>query len=432
MKKKKKKIKINSKKYMLIVVIIIAIFIVSIRTKNNNRILYTKIDGLYVYNEKKTTKITNIYRSKIETSTNNYYILYSDYHNLYKYNLKKTKTNKIEKKVKDYNYINNNSFIVITDKNKLFIYINDNKKYIDNNVSYIHDYNDNYVLYEKENIIYAYSIKRGKIIKPKINSTNASLKENNILIQKGLNLTIYDIDKDRIISTINNQRDFYCLNDNCSNLYYIDLNNKLIKLTSRKETIEKNTQKIQLAKQDELLYTNYQNGKYNLYYKKGTKKPKKLDSTKIDIEEIKIINNKVNYITNNHLKEVKKNGKNKRVITKNISKVIDVYKNKYLLLKNKKLYLNNKKIANNVLIDSIKTNNNKIYYLKETKNKKALYVFKNNKEKLLVKDIGDYIIENNSLYYIGNYKTSTKYGNLYKYPSKKIIDKKVVSLIIDR
>ena len=120
------------------------------------------------------------------------------------------------------------------------------------------------------------------------------------------------------------------------------------------------------------------------------------------------------------------------MITKNISKVIDVYKNKYLLLKNKKLYLNNKKIANNVLIDSIKTNNNKIYYLKETKNKKALYVFKNNKEKLLVKDIGDYIIENNSLYYIGNYKTSNKYGNLYKYPSKKIIDKKVVSLIIDR
>ena len=60
-------------------------------------------------------------------------------------------------------------------------------------------------------------------------------------------------------------------------------------------------------------------------------------------------------------------------------------------------------------------------------------MYKNNgKKELKVKEnVGYFTINEDTMYYIGDYNISQKYGNLYRYNSNRILDKRVTSLHIE-
>ena len=163
-------------------------------------------------------------------------------------------------------------------------------------------------------------------------------------------------------------------------------------------------------------------------YKKGNKNIK-LDTSKRAFDKVLINKNKVIYQTAGNCIEIKKNGKKRKIIARDIDKLIEVYKNKYLILKNNTLYLNNKLLDKKVNEDSITIIKNKIYYLKSNDEIYELVKSTTKKSKIINKNVIDLKSIEDNIYYLGDFNLNYRYGNIYTIKGKNKIAEKVSTII---
>lgn len=384
------------KKIILISIFILLILLILIKLLcQKDTIFYIKADGIYSYN-KKANKIDDYQYGNIQVSDNKKIIVYNKLNNLYiSKNNKKSKL--IEKEVYSFNLIN-----------------------------------DRYLIYEKNQKLFFYNIDKDKSKKLEIiNGYNISEDKNNLLYFKNGTLNIFSLNKFKILKQIKEVSDYKCINESCTKISYIN-NNRELKIGNNDKTLDKNIIKILDSNKNNILYVSMNNGKYNLKILIKGKHNITLDTSKKSFDRGIIEKNKVHYLSAGVYKKSKINGKSKKTITKDVDDIIDNYKNKMILLKGKDLYLNDNRIAEFIDTNSIRILKDKIYYLKIKEDIPALYVYNGKKEKLIAKNVGKIIIENNNLYYIGDYNISKKFGNLYKIGSNKIIDKRVISIITNK
>ena len=391
MKNKKKQ------KKKIIIVLIIGIIIVAgiffllpsskesilIQDSNNNYLLINNKKQIKI----KLKEINNIYK------INNNYLLYLKDQKLYLYNVKKEKSKEIAK---------------------------DNPQ--------IHDFNINNIIYSINNNTYIYNIKKNKTSNLKdINYIEMTKDKKNIVGQNNNKLIIYNIKNNKEIVKINDVREYKCNNDSCTDIYYIESNN-LKRYHKKVKDLKENAINILYQEKNIVIYQNYINGEYSLYYKKGNKNIK-LDTSKRAFDKVLINKNKVIYQTAGNCIEIKKNGKKRKIIARDIDKLIEVYKNKYLILKNNSLYLNNKLLDKKVNKDSITIIKNKIYYLKSNDEIYELVKSTAKKSKIINKNVIDLKSIEDNIYYLGDYNLNYRYGNIYTIKGKNKIAEKVSTII---
>lgn len=322
-------------------------------------------------------------------------------------------------------------FLLYYKKQKLYIYNIKSKKSkcITKSFTQIQDYNSQYIIYSMGNNTYIYNIKSNKI--QKLNNINfLSISENkkNLIYRKNNIFTIYNLNNKKELIKIKNVDNYKCINKSCTDFYYIELNH-LKRYHKREIDLKQSISNILYQEKDILVFENQKNGEYVLYYKKGSRKAIKLDTNKRPHQQVMLNKNMIVYLTGGNCKEVKKNGRRKRIIARNIDKIVEVYRKKYLLIKNQSLYLNDKLLDKKIEEDTITIIGNKIYYLRKNKEIYELIENTSKKSKILNSNVKEMKKINNRLYYLGDYNLYRQYGNIYLANSKKTILEKVNYII---
>ena len=415
------------KKNKFIIFLCVFIFIIILfRTNNKEALLYRKANGLYQFSQSKKYKITSLYDVNYQTNGKNI-VLFSDFRNLYFYNTK----NKYKKKIIDYPntflLLDNNSFLVLDKNNTLYVIKNNFKSLIEKNVGQVVVLDNHTILYKykNNNIIYNVSTRRKSTIN-RMDSYSFSFNKSNMIIKNNNDYSIYSMKKNKIIRKLTNIDEYLCINKDCNDLYYVK-DKKLYSTLYKNNILDKNIYRILYNNKEQLLYSKYENKKYVLYYKEGLKKSVRIDKRDYEYTDVSMNGNKIYYLVGGIF--VNRTVLKVRREIENVSQLIN-HNGTILLLKGDDLYEDDKLLVNNVVSSSIKFYHKKLYYLKKTKKGNDLYYKIGNREKLISHNVYNYVIINNTIYYLSNYDDIISSGELYSYRlRRKLIDKDVSEIL---
>ena len=415
------------KKNKFIIFLCIFIFIIILfRTNHEEVLLYRKANGLYQFSQSKKYKITSLYDINYQTNGKNI-VLFSDFRNLYFYNTKKKYKKKIIHYPNTFLIIDNNSFLVLDKNNTLYVINSNFKNLIEKNVGKVVVLDNHTILYKykNDNIIYNISTRRKSII-DRVDSYTFSSNKSNMIIKNNNDYSIFNMKKNKVIRKLTDIDEYLCINRDCSSLYYVK-DKKIYSTLYKNEILDKNIYRILYNSKEQLLYSKYENNKYVLYYKDGLKKSIILDKRDYKYTDVFIQENKIHYLVGGIF--VRRSVLKIYREIKNVSQLIN-YNGTILLLKGDDLYDKDKLLVNNIVSSSIKFSHKKMYYLKKTKKGNDLYYKIGNKEKLISHNVYNYVIINNTIYYLFNYDDIISSGDLYSYRLRgKLIDKDVSEIL---
>lgn len=337
---------------------------------------------------------------------------------------------KVKTSIKDIDssIIINNKYLVYSNNGHLYLYHGNTqkKKIISKNYQALIDYNTDNIIYATTNHIFLYNLKHNNY--QKIDNTNDikfSKNNNNLIYRKNNQLIVYNILKKKEMIKADNIEQYECIDKSCMKFYFLR-SGKLYYYDKKEKDLKINATNILWQKNFSIIYQTQHEGEYTLYYKNGNKNPVKLDTNKRPHKEVKMNHNKIVYLSGGNCKEIKKNGKNRKIIARSIEKIIDFYQDKYLLIKNNSLYLNDVLISDKVNSDSIIVKGKKIYYLQSHKDINWLIEKTNKKENILNKNVIKIIDKEDNVYYLGDYNLYRKYGNVFSIKNnKKKLDEKI-------
>lgn len=415
------------KKNKLIIFLCVFVFIIFLfRTNHKEVLLYRKANGLYQVSQSKKYKITSLYDINFQTNGKNI-VLFSDFRNLIYYN---TKT-KYKKRIIDYPneflIVDNNSFIVLDKNNTLYVIKNNFKYFVEKNVGKVVVLTNHNILYKykNDNIIYNIYTRKKSIIN-RMDSYTFSYNKNNMIIKNNNDYSIYNMNKNKIIRKLKDIDEYLCINRDCNSLYYVK-DKRLYSTLYKNQILDNNIYRILYNSKEQLLYSKYENSKYILYYKDGLKKSVKIDKRNYEYTNISIDGNKIHYLVGGIF--VERTLLKVRREIENVSQLIN-HNGIFFLLKGDDLYEDNTLLVNNVVSSSIKFSHKKIYYLKKTKKGNDLYYKIGNREKLISHNVYNYVIIDDTIYYLSNYDDIISSGELYSYRFRaKLIDKDVTEIL---
>ena len=415
------------KKNKLIIFLCIFGFIIFLfRINHKEVLLYRKANGLYQVSQSKKYKITSLYDINFQTNGKNI-VLFSDFRNLYFYNTK----NKYKKKIIDYPntflILDDNTFLVLDKNYTLYVIKNNFKNFVEKNVKKIMFLTDHTILYKykNDNIVYNVSTRRKSIING-MDSYTFSSNKHNMIIKDNNDYSIYSMKKNKIILKLTDIDEYLCINRDCNNLYYVK-DKKLYSTLYKNQILDNNIYRILYNNKEQLLYSKYENNKYVLYYKDGLKKSVNIDKRNYEYTDVSMYGNKIHYLVGGIF--VERTVLKIRREIENVSHLIN-HNGVVFLLKGDDLYEDNTLLVNNVVSSSIKFSHKKIYYLKKTKKGNDLYYRIGNREKLISNNVYNYVIINDTIYYLSNYDDIISSGELYSYRFRcKLVDKDVSEIL---
>ena len=259
-----------------------------------------------------------------------------------------------------------------------------------------------------------------------MDSYTFSYNKNNMIIKNNNDYSIYNMNKNKIIRKLKDIDEYLCINRDCNSLYYVK-DKRLYSTLYKNQILDNNIYRILYNSKEQLLYSKYENSKYILYYKDGLKKSVKIDKRNYEYTNISIDGNKIHYLVGGIF--VERTLLKVRREIENVSQLIN-HNGIFFLLKGDDLYEDNTLLVNNVVSSSIKFSHKKIYYLKKTKKGNDLYYKIGNREKLISHNVYNYVIIDDTIYYLSNYDDIISSGELYSYRFRaKLIDKDVTEIL---
>jgi hypothetical protein len=386
-------------------------------------------------------------------NTTNRYVLFQKDEALYIYDAKKKgETEKIIDDIAGSNYYftKDDKYVIALDEEKnIRIYNFKKTEKIESNVTSIVDYSNDKILFEKDNTLYIRSIKPSKDDKKKITDDyNQNIKfskdgKNVIYLDTESNLYIYNVKKDKKERISENVSSYYCDEKSCDKMYYIQMGNeKVLYYYDSKDDTKVETGIYSLLAYDvekqQIVFSKLENKKYELYYKKGTKKTDKVDGNLDNIRFVKLFNNKdIYYVTgDNKAKYARVNGA--RVTDKEnlaekvsgyiyeynkgfafVADVSDSYSGKLYVAKNGKAKVVDEEVNSGSIV--VNTDGNRIYYIKDSNTSGDLYYTNGNKNKRIETDVHTFeYVKDNLIYIIKDYSSSKSRGDLYRYTNKSV------------
>ena len=433
MAKKKKKTRRYISKKVICLIILCFVAIVAIFKENNVKdvVCFRAEEGLYYRLLNKNYLLTDNYSSDVYLFKKNSRIIYDDQKYLYSYVIKSRKKKVLIKYPLKYFVIKDKYILIMSKDNHLYISNGKKVKKISDHVMKIVDYTNKNILYRSERGVYNYSINNKKSVLIKdFYKYEFSKDKKNLLLQNGKDFTIYSLKKNKVLYKYKNVDKYYCIKDDCSSFYYIK-NDKLYKANSTVKKINLDVSDILYIDSKRIIYAYYNEGRSQFYYRYKNQKSNLLDENIFKYSDVYYGHRKIGFRVNGNYKEVKRNGKSLLVLLDGVEKVIGPYKNGYILVKNSNLYYNDSLIAKNVDDESININDKCIYYKVRNDTSYSLYKW-DGKKYLISKNVGQYKVIKNDLYYISDYNLSRNSGILYLYKNKKSIKiKNNVTNIID-
>ena len=412
----------------LAILLLLIITVVVIKgTRKNTIIYYYKEKGLSYIQKNKIYQVSDKNIMNIRISQDNKKVLYIDYPYLYLYNTSNKKAAKIKENILYVEWLDNNNYIVLDMDNNLYLYNNKKEKLIEKKIDSIRMNASPYIIYEKKDKSYIYNIKRKNKKELKMNNISAiSDDHNNFIINDNGTLKIIRINNNKERIKLKDITKYQCISDNCEKFYYFNKKGQLGKYNGKETIIAETANNLLAYDKKNTIYSYLEDDNYKLIVN-NNRKTITLDQNKTSYNEVILDNNKVYYLTGGIVREIKINGSKKKKLNEDVTDILEVMNDKVLLLKNKDLYLNDKLIGEQIETETIKVFKNNIYYLKKKKDIPSLYKNNGKKEIKVKENVGSFTIQNNKIYYIGDYNISQKYGNLYQYKKGKVLDKRVIS-----
>ncbi len=459
---KVKKIKINRKVvYIILGLLVLFFFIKLISPKEvNYPVIFNDSDGdLYLVTTKVRSKddavklATTETASKVKYANNTArYVLFQKEENLYLYDAKKKdETRKILNNIAGTNYYfsDDDKYIIALDEaNNLKVSNYKEAKKIAGNVTNIIAIKGDYIIFEKENEIHVRHIKPSKDDEKKVtekNSYNVMFSEDAKYVMYITNtneLHKYNIKKSKDEKIANSVTSYYCDEDSCDDVYYIQEDGgKNIIFNNGKKAVKVAEDIFAVLAtnidDEQIVYSKANGNKFELYYQKGAKKAARIDEGLSGLKTVKLLGKDIYYVTSeNKLKYGKISGaKISRRLTVSsdvfgylyeyekgfayVTKVDDYYNGTLNIAKGGKA----KKISENVGSSTIKVNKDgdRIYYIKDFGKDGELYYTKGGKGKLVDTKVHVYeYVKDDLLYLVKDYSSSKARGDLYRYTNKSI------------
>lgn len=428
-KKKKKRLKLSKNWLIVGIVLVIILGIIHI-LRPKNIVVYKKSDGLYYTKNNQVEEAHKKETYYIRLWEKQKYISYLNNDTLYRTKTNNNKQITILEDVKDYYLIKKNQLLIMDKEGNLYIAKGKKLSKQDENVWEVIDITEDYAIYTTSSDLKILNFSTKEKYSLDYDNYTISEDKSNLLIYQNQSLKIYNVKKHKVIKEYENINYYSCVNPSCTTFYYLEFD-KLYINTKKNKVLEEDVSEILYSEKNKVIYTKYKDGKMILYYKYKTHKSKKMDESTKGFTNLELKNNKLYYLMGNTLVEMKKNGKKKQTILEDVGKILDItYKDKYLIIKDDRLYWNDKEIAKNIVDESIQIENNKLYYKTVNQKNEILYVYNGKKSKKIADNVGDYYVQKNRVYYIGDYNIYKLQGTLY-YAKKnpKELDTNVISII---
>lgn len=444
------------------IILIVKLFIGLVFTKKvDYKLVYKKNDGNLVTIIKKDEKVNlskeDSTNDVLYPNNNDRYILFMRNASLYLFDSKKNDVIKITKDVKKYYFSPNDKYVVSTDEeDNLYVYnFNKNEKIV-SDIEAVKLVTDKFVIYLKNSILYMHSLnyKKDENIRIEKNfgkDISSIYKDKLIYIDGEKKLKIYDITTKKVTNIDSDVKAYY--NDpELDSFYYLSLDSTLYYYDgSKSNKVTSDIYNIANidVKNKEVVYSK-KDGKYDLYFQKSTKEPSPIEkSSSVNIDYAFLFDNKCVYYINkdNDLMYARINGskvaKSRTVINDVEALSFKKTKDGYIFIadSSKKglgsLYLAKaykaKKIDTEVVSTNIRVSKDgkQFFYLKNYSNYVGdLYTSNGGAPKEIDKDVYKYqYINSKNIYYIKDYNSNRKYGDLYKYNKKSTkIDEQVSSI----
>ena len=421
--------------------------------KRNSLVLLTK------KNDKVELSKEDSVRDVLYANKTNKYVLYIKNTSLYLYVANnKNESKKILNNVKKYYFSPNDKYIVSVDEDdNLYVYNYKKNEKIVSDIKEVKAVTNDDVIYLKDGVLSRRSLKVNKEEIKKVEKNfgkDVKLLNDKYLIYLDGNkaLKLYNLAEDDNVK-IDEDVSAYYSEDKVDEFYYLTLDGTIYYYDGSKSNKVANNI-YDIANIDvlnrEVVYSKYEDNRYTLYFQKGTKEASIIaKELKNSINYVYIFNNKAVYYINkdNELMFARING-TKVGKSRTVVGDVDVLsfqkaKNGYVFIADatKKglgtLYITNsykaKKIDSDVIRTNIKISNSgkDIYYYKNyAASSGMLYYSNGGRPKLIDEDVARYqYVKDKMIYYIKDYNTINKYGDLYQYTGKsKKIDDKVFNM----
>ena len=141
------------KKYRKIIALSILLLLIGIvvikLTQNNTIIYYYKQNGISYIKKNKAYNISDKYIASFTVSKDNKKVLYIEYPYLYLYNTSNKKKYKIKKDIVSVEWLDNNNYIALDQKNNIYLYNNRKQKQIDKKIDMVRIAAYPYIIYNK-------------------------------------------------------------------------------------------------------------------------------------------------------------------------------------------------------------------------------------------------------------------------------------------
>lgn len=445
----------------LLLIVLLGMKIFGGKKTPNYPVIYNDSDGdIYLT----TTKVNNKSDSiKLATGqsvskvvyahTTDRYVLFQKDESLYIYDAKKKgETEKIVDDIagSNYNFTEDDKYVIALDEEKnIRVYNFKKTEKLESDVTSVIDYSNDKILFEKDNNLYIRSIKPSKNDKTKITDDyNQNIKfskdgKNVIYLDSESNLYIYNIKKDKKEKISGNVSNYYCDEESCEKLYYIQMGNeKILHYYDQKDDKKVETGIYSLlaydVKNQQVVFSKMEKNKYELYYKKGNKKADRVEGNLDNIRFVKLFNGKdIYYVTgDNKAKYARVNGgkvTDKETLAEKVSGYIfeynkgyafvadvqDSYSGTLYVAKNGKAKEIDEEVNSGSLV--VNTKGNKIYYIKNSSTSGDLYYTTGGKGKRIETDVHSFeYVKDNLIYIIKDYSSSKSRGDLYRYTNKSV------------
>lgn len=427
--------KINKKNLIILLILLTLVvlgivLIVKLFLKSNNTIVYSYNGWLYVDNADnklgRGTLDTVLFSSKRDT------FLYKIENDLYLYKDKENK--KVTNSVRNYYFTEDDKYVIsLNIKNKLEFYKDDELTTISENIDqYINVYKDN-VYYVVDSNLHKYNLNKKEDSTLLENVYNCYIVKDKLMyINSDMSLVYYSLKNEKDIDTFKSVSSYLC-DDNCDKFAFINSKNNLYYYDGKDAS--KIDEKINMIVDvNEFVFYTKIVDKNLKYFVSNGDDTKKLDSLLISKCYFQ---DKNAYCTTNDGKLYLIDSKlNEKEIAKNVFSEMILYKDNYYYVSTDKesstLYKivddEGEKIDDNVDSISIKTNDNKLYYIKYNEGTKELYSY-DKKSNLLRSNISNYYLINKDVYILKEYNESELSGKLYLYNKKE--DKLLIENVTD-
>lgn len=404
-----------------------------------------------VKKEEKAIKLASSSSRVVYANTTDRYVLFEKDGNLYLYDSKKKdETQRIVKEVSTYGFTEDDKYVFALDKDKgLYVYaFKKDAEKLDSDVSSIEDVSNDKIVYIKDKVLYIKSLNVKKDDREKItddlgDSVRFSKDGKSVLYTNNdEDLYIYNISKKSSEKIAKNVDSFYA-NDKANKMYYTSIEEddgerqtniyfyngkEATKVVSGARSIED----YDVDKELLVYSTINKDGKYTLYFQKGTKDAAEVEDGMKSLSSVYLFDTKGIYYVNGD-KDLKYAGisGNKvgkvSTVTEDVSGYLTRYKSGFAFVaevdknSNGELYLAKgnkaKKIDSDVKNATLNVSNDgsKVYYGKNCDSSTCdLYVTSGGKGKAIEKNVQDYTYVTDKLIYI------IKNDDLYRYTGKSV------------